>query len=149
MVVDYLQRLRPAEGDRRLDERLRVSMACLGLRQLARDLDVPVLAISSVGRTSYQGQPTLDWYKGSGDLEYDADCCLLLKPRDDTSDRPARISAHPRRPAHHEKPLRRTHLRPPHPPTFDRRYGTFHETPTPAGGPPPPPRLAPSNNYVK
>jgi len=142
VVVDYLQRLRPAEADRRLDERLRVSMACLGLRQLARDLDVPVLAISSVGRTSYQGQPTLDWYKGSGDLEYDADCCLLLKPRDAPSDRPSPTTALPvdlhimknrygELTHHHPIPLH-----------FDRHYGTFQETPTPTGSPPPPPRLA-------
>ena len=144
VVVDYLQRLRPAEGDRRLDERLRVSTACLGLRQLARDLDVPVLAISSVGRTSYQGQPTLDWYKGSGDLEYDADCCLLLKPKDDTSDRPARSGAIPV--DLHIMKSRYGELTFDHPIalSFDRRYGTFQETKTPTGGPPPPPpRMAP------
>ena len=144
VVVDYLQRLRPAEGDRRLDERLRVSMACLGLRQLARDLEVPVLAISSVGRTSYQGQPTLDWYKGSGDLEYDADCCLLLKPRDDPSDRPARTAAIPV--DLHIMKSRYGELTFDHPIAlhFDRRYGTFQETTAPTGSPPPPPpRLAP------
>jgi len=144
VVVDYLQRLRPAEGDRRLDERLRVSMACLGLRQLARDLDVPVLAISSVGRTSYQGQPTLDWYKGSGDLEYDADCCLLLKPRDDTRAGLARTSPIPV--DLHIMKSRYGELTFEHPIAlnFDRRYGTFQETRTPTGSaPPPPPRLVP------
>ena len=143
MVVDYLQRLRPAEGDRRLDERLRVSMACLGLRQLARDLEVPVLAISSVGRTSYQGQPTLDWYKGSGDLEYDADCCLLLKPKDD-NDSAARNTA--TSVDLHIMKNRYGELTFDHPIalSFDRRYGTFQETRAPTrSSPPPPPRLTP------
>jgi hypothetical protein len=80
VVVDYLQRMRPPEADRRLDERLRISVAGLGLRQLARDLDLPVLVISSIGRGSYEGLPKLDWFKGSGDLEYDADACLILRP---------------------------------------------------------------------
>jgi replicative DNA helicase len=144
VVVDYLQRLRPAEGDRRLDERLRVSMACLGLRQLARDLEVPVLAISSVGRTSYSGQAGLDWFKGSGDLEYDADCCLLLKPKDDNGDGPARSSAipvdlHVMKSRYGELTFDR-----PINLVFDRRYGTFREPRASAGGaPPPPPRLVP------
>ncbi len=144
VVVDYLQRLRPAEADRRLDERLRVSMACLGLRQLARDLEVPVLAISSVGRTSYSGQAGLDWFKGSGDLEYDADCCLLLKPKDDQGDGAARHSAIPV--DLHVMKSRYGELTFDHPInlTFDRRYGTFTEPrPTTGGGAPPPPRLAP------
>jgi replicative DNA helicase len=145
VVVDYLQRLRPAEGDRRLDERLRVSMACLGLRQLARDLEVPVLAISSVGRTSYSGQAGLDWFKGSGDLEYDADCCLLLKSREDTDQSPARSAAIPV--DLHVMKSRYGELTFDHPINlvFDRRYGTFHEPRATNGGtpPPPPPRLAP------
>jgi replicative DNA helicase len=145
VVVDYLQRLRPAEGDRRLDERLRISMACLGLRQLARDLEVPVLAISSVGRTSYSGQPTLDWYKGSGDLEYDADACLLLKPQDDTNNgaapRGTRIVVEL-----HLVKSRYGELTFDHPIAlaFDRRYGSFTETNTTNNSttpPPPPPRL--------
>jgi len=145
VVVDYLQRLRPAEADRRLDERLRISMACLGLRQLARDLEVPVLAISSVGRTSYAGQPTLDWYKGSGDLEYDADACLLLKPQDDTANgtvaRGTRIAVEL-----HLVKSRYGELTFDHPIVlaFDRRYGSFTETNTTnRTPPPPPPRLTP------
>jgi replicative DNA helicase len=144
VVVDYLQRLRPAEADRRLDERLRVSMACLGLRQLARDLEVAVLAISSVGRASYRDAATLDAFKGSGDLEYDADCCLLLKPKDDTGDGPARSSAipidlHVMKSRYGELTFDR-----PIALSFDRRYGTFRELRATAGGAPPPPRLVPA-----
>lgn len=79
VVVDYLQRMRPPEADRRLDDHRQVSLAGLGLRQLARDLSCPVVAISSVNRQSYDKAPSLDAFKGSGDLEYDADACLLLR----------------------------------------------------------------------
>lgn len=79
VVVDYLQRMRPPEADRRLDDHRQISLAGLGLRQLARDLSAPVLAISSVNRQSYDKAASLDAFKGSGDLEYDADACLLLR----------------------------------------------------------------------
>ena len=79
VIVDYLQRMRPPEADRRQDLHRQISMAGLGLRQLARDLSSPVIAISSIGRASYDKAPSLDAFKGSGDLEYDADCCLLLR----------------------------------------------------------------------
>jgi len=145
VVVDYLQRLRPAEADRRLDERLRISMACLGLRQLARDLEVPVLAISSVGRSSYNGEATMDWYKGSGDLEYDADACLLLKVQNDdingNSPRNATripVELHLVKSRYGELTFDR-----PINLNFDRRYGSFTEPQTAGGTPPPPPRLSP------
>ncbi|MFP5319457.1 MAG: DnaB-like helicase C-terminal domain-containing protein [Acidimicrobiia bacterium] len=79
VVVDYLQRMRPPEGDRRQDPHRQISLAGLGLRQLARDLCCPVVAISSIGRASYDRAPSLDAFKGSGDLEYDADACFLLR----------------------------------------------------------------------
>lgn len=79
IIVDYLQRMRPPEAERRLDLHRQISMAGLGLRQLARDLSSPVLAISSVNRQSYDKPASLDAFKGSGDLEYDADVCILLR----------------------------------------------------------------------
>jgi hypothetical protein len=147
VIVDYLQRMRPPEPDRRLDERLRISMAGLGLRQLARDLEVPVLVISSIGRQSYEGAPKLDWFKGSGDLEYDADACIILRP-DPTSEgvgsvlmavelhlvksRYGRLTG--------DSPIALQ---------FDRRFGSFREprrAPAPSSGfdDQPPPGLRPS-----
>ena len=128
VVVDYLQRMRPPEAERRLDERLRISVAGLGLRQLARDLDVPVLVISSIGRGSYEGLPKLDWFKGSGDLEYDADACLILRP---SSTQPLNLSGLIDVELHlvknrygkltQEEPVGLI---------FDRRYGTFRQDPS-------------------
>ena len=86
VIVDYLQRMRPPEGDRRQDPHRQISLAGLGLRQLARDLSCPVVAISSIGRASYDRAPSLDAFKGSGDLEYDADACFLLRVAAATED---------------------------------------------------------------
>lgn len=79
IIVDYLQRLRPPESQSRYEANRQISMAGLGLRQIARDLSAPVVAISSVNRQSYDKAPSLEAFKGSGDLEYDADACLLLR----------------------------------------------------------------------
>jgi phage/plasmid primase-like uncharacterized protein len=79
VVVDYLQRMRSPEADRRLDDHARVSGLGKSLLQLARDVRCPVVAISSVSRASYDKAPGLDAFKGSGDLEYDADGALLLR----------------------------------------------------------------------
>jgi replicative DNA helicase len=78
--------MRPPEGDRRQDPHRQISLAGLGLRQLARDLSCPVVAISSIGRASYDRAPSLDAFKGSGDLEYDADACFLLRVAAATED---------------------------------------------------------------
>jgi replicative DNA helicase len=128
VVVDYLQRMRPPEADRRLDERLRISVAGLGLRQLARDLDLAVLVISSIGRGSYEGLPKLDWFKGSGDLEYDADACLILRP--DSSQLPDLLAARLDIELHVVKNrYGRLTQEDPIGLFFDRRYGTFRQDP--------------------
>ena len=77
VIVDDLQRMRPPEADRRLNDHRQISLAGLGLRQLARDLSCPVLAIPR-STASPTTRPSRDAFKGSGDLEYDADACLLL-----------------------------------------------------------------------
>lgn len=138
VVVDYLQRMRPPEADRRLDERLRISQAGLGLRQLARDLEVPVLVVSSIGRANYEGEPSLGWFKGSGDLEYDADAAIILKPTDAatmTNGKSFPVELHLVKsrygPVTGDAPVRLT---------FDRLFGSFHEqapTRAAAGTPPP------------
>jgi len=141
VVVDYLQRMRPAEADRRLDERLRISTSGCALRQLARDLDAPVLVLSSVGRDNYEGPPSLRWFKGSGDLEYDADACIILRP---TPAAPAgaqdHLELHLVKSRYGCQTLDR-----PIPMLYDRRFGSYREIARTANGsipPAPPPRLS-------
>lgn len=70
VVVDYLQ-IVPTEEQHR-DPRNRVDAVVSDLRRLARDLDAAVVAVSAVGRASYE-RPTLAAFKESGGVEYGAD----------------------------------------------------------------------------
>lgn len=77
VVVDYLQIL-PTEEDFG-DARQKVNFVTSELRRLGRDLDAPVLAISSINRASYdKTRGSLDVFKESGDVEFSADVALVL-----------------------------------------------------------------------
>lgn len=77
IVVDYLHIL-PTEEDFK-DIRQKVNFVTSELRRIARDLDCPVVAISSINRASYdKGKPGLDVFKESGDIEFSADVALVM-----------------------------------------------------------------------
>ena len=81
VVVDYLQ-IVPTEEPFR-DKRLRVEYVTSELRRIARELNVAVIAIASLGREAYE-RAGIDVFKESGDIEYSADVALVLtKPKDD------------------------------------------------------------------
>ncbi len=87
VVVDYLQ-IVPTEEQYR-DPRNRVDAVVSDLRRLARDLDAAVVAVSAVGRTSYD-RPTLAAFKESGGVEYGADLGAVMwrdkdAPKDETT----------------------------------------------------------------
>jgi replicative DNA helicase len=74
VFVDYVQRLK-APGSSSYD---RVSNVALGLKEVARDRDVPVIALAQINRAG-AGGATMENLKGSGDLEQEADEILLLE----------------------------------------------------------------------
>jgi replicative DNA helicase len=77
IVVDYLHIL-PTDEDFK-DIRQKVNFVTSELRRIGRDLDCPVLAISSINRASYEkGKPGLDVFKESGDIEFSADVALVM-----------------------------------------------------------------------
>ncbi|MFG0318027.1 MAG: replicative DNA helicase [Planctomycetota bacterium JB042] len=90
IVVDYLQLLAAPKSENR---NLAVASMSRGLKLLARQLHVPVVALSQLNRaveTREDRVPRLSDLRDSGSLEQDADVVLLL-------DRPAtRLSAPPR-----------------------------------------------------
>lgn len=89
VAVDYLQILPPASADagRLASIKDRVDLHVSALRQLARRLDSPVVAISSENRAGYKGRH-LGVFKESGGIEYSADIAAIM-----TLDREGTISA--------------------------------------------------------
>jgi replicative DNA helicase len=80
IVVDYVQLLRDEEGDGRMRER-NVSAAARGLKDVAGELGVPVLALVQLNRnraTRADKRPQLADLRESGDLENTADSVLGL-----------------------------------------------------------------------
>jgi replicative DNA helicase len=78
VVVDYLQLMRGPKADSREREVAQISMS---LKALARELSVPVLALSQLRRASEdrrEGKPQLSDLRESGALEQDADVVMLL-----------------------------------------------------------------------
>ena len=82
VVVDYLQMLTPR--DSRLTKREQVDESTRGLKLLAREMKVCVVAIASLNRQSVHrggdGKPTMGDLKESSGIESDADQVILLHP---------------------------------------------------------------------
>lgn len=73
LVVDYLQRLRPPEELRDAEQYRQVTGTSMALAALAKELSVPILAISSMNREGAASKrATMAGARGSGDVEYDA-----------------------------------------------------------------------------
>ena len=87
LIVDYLQL---ADSGRRFDSRVsEVSFISQGLKNLARELKIPVLAISQLSRAVEQRgskRPQLADLRESGAIEQDADVVMFLYLEDDNED---------------------------------------------------------------
>ena len=80
IVVDYLQIITPR--DRRIPREQQVAEYSRGLKVLAKELDVPVVALSQLRRLNDENgkprRPTMSDLRESGAIEQDADAVLLL-----------------------------------------------------------------------
>ncbi len=93
LIVDYLQLMVPTNNRANDNMVQQVTEISRSLKNLARELDVPVLALSQLSRAVEQrrGKPRLSDLRDSGSIEQDADVVMFIHREDkmnDTSDRP-------------------------------------------------------------
>jgi len=81
VVVDYLQVLTSSKNSL-MGERSTVDAVVTRLKQISRDYQVPVIAISSFNRSNYHLPVGFESFKESGTIEYSADVLMALQYRD-------------------------------------------------------------------
>lgn len=87
IIVDYLQLMTPVQtkgGDNLVQQITEISRS---LKNLARDLDVPVIALSQLSRAveNRGGKPRLSDLRDSGSIEQDADVVMFIhREKDET-----------------------------------------------------------------
>lgn len=77
VIIDYLQILEPI--DQHATEKMNTDKSVKILKQLSRDLETTVIAISSFNRMNYNTPVSMVSFKESGGIEYSADLVLGLQ----------------------------------------------------------------------
>jgi len=87
IIVDYLQLISPT--DPRIPREQQVAEASRGLKAMAKELDLPVLVLSQLNRSSEKENraPRLSDLRESGSIEQDADVVLMLAPPKDADEK--------------------------------------------------------------
>ena len=80
IIVDYLQLMMPTQSRANDSTVQQVTELSRSLKQLAREIDVPVLALSQLSRAVEQrgGKPRLSDLRDSGSIEQDADVVMFI-----------------------------------------------------------------------
>ena len=88
VVVDYLTFIK--HPNVRLDRREQIGEICKQLKQVANDLEVPIMVLSQLNRQAEGEIPTLSMLRESGSVEEDADQVIFVH-RQTRSDRDGKI----------------------------------------------------------
>ena len=93
LIVDYLQLMQPTSAKASDSMTQQVTEISRSLKILARELDVPIIALSQLSRAVEQrgGKPRLSDLRDSGSIEQDADVVMFIHREDKInkeSDRP-------------------------------------------------------------
>ena len=81
IIIDYLQLMTPVDAKRNGTREQEVSQISAGLKKVAKDFDIPVIALSQLSRDLEKRsdkRPMLSDLRESGSLEQDADLVIFL-----------------------------------------------------------------------
>ncbi len=81
IIVDYLQLLRPAKYSRNESRVLEISEITQGLKALAKEMNIPIIALSQLSRQVEQREdkkPMLSDLRESGSIEQDSDVVMFI-----------------------------------------------------------------------
>lgn len=78
LFVDYVQRIEAAQTRQSANKAEKVGEVVRGLKNLARDLEIPVIALAQVGRQADGRQPGMGDLSDSSEIEKEADQILTL-----------------------------------------------------------------------
>lgn len=81
IFIDYLQLLAPVEGHGREDEKNVLKRNMVALRQLAGDLNTPVVVLAALSRDGGLKAMEIDSFRDSSNIEFSADVLLGLQLR--------------------------------------------------------------------
>ena len=128
LIVDYLQLMAPSTARTNDSMVQQVTEISRSLKHLARELDIPVIALSQLSRAieTRGGKPKLSDLRDSGSLEQDADCVIFIHSNEeDLRDENGRMKEGQRRELiiakHRNGPLGTAVL------DFHSRFNTFVE----------------------
>ncbi len=126
LIVDYLQLISPHDTKRSDSLVQHITEVSRTLKQVARELSIPVLALSQLSRDIEKraGKPRLSDLRDSGSIEQDADVVMFLHRRTDQmyeGDESAPVPVELMIEKHRNGPTGRVSLQ------FDKKYATFVE----------------------